>query len=429
MRSLILVLMFVAAAIMAEDNIDSGSSGIEIVEVFRAETTEELEAALTDGYPMPWLEDILSDESIPEEDRYWLDCRVRAEIAQDLQLFFNEDGEPIHYEADRIRSGEDYWRECFIINLPGQDSQVSNPPEGQNAGVGILVDRYGNTIGEVAVSNAFSQLSRDGSVGVTQSGIQDMRSFGPGLMNLCFFYPDRSFIEFPIHHYRITETVSQSGRIVAASCYDRDSADGMNHRLYVFDNNANLIFEKILELRPSNSRRAIAISSDDEYLAVSTLDLPTGRYPVMLYDVKTGEVLHEWDLTLGNILSFSPDSRYLCIAGGGGAGIVVDCESGEVIWSRFLNEPERGSEIEQVRNLYCTNDVEIVYWLATEMSSTEFWPMLSDGNTNITVTDSIFGRPSISPNGYFYVAQRYLDIATSAIQETPFTVIILQGGE
>jgi len=64
------------------------ASNIEVVEVFRAETPEELEVSLTDGYPMPWLEEILNNESIPEEDRYWLDCRVRAVIAQDLHLFF-----------------------------------------------------------------------------------------------------------------------------------------------------------------------------------------------------------------------------------------------------------------------------------------------------------------------------------------------------
>jgi uncharacterized membrane protein YjgN (DUF898 family) len=44
----------------------SVSSEVEVVELFHAETTEELEASLTDGYPMPWLEEILNDESIPE---------------------------------------------------------------------------------------------------------------------------------------------------------------------------------------------------------------------------------------------------------------------------------------------------------------------------------------------------------------------------
>ncbi|MBD3277164.1 MAG: hypothetical protein GF388_02595, partial [Candidatus Aegiribacteria sp.] len=62
-------------------------SDVEVVELLRVETADELEYQLTDGYPMPWLEEILNDESIPEEDRYWLDCRMRAAIAQDLHLF------------------------------------------------------------------------------------------------------------------------------------------------------------------------------------------------------------------------------------------------------------------------------------------------------------------------------------------------------
>ena len=182
---------------------DQAASNIEVVEIFRVETSEELEASLTDGYPMPWLEEILSDESIPEEDRYWLDCRVRAVIAQDLHLFFNEDSDPVCYEADRILPGEDYWRECFIVNLPGVDEQVNNPPAGNWAGIGLLVDRYGNEIGEIAISNSSSRLARDGSVGVTISGIQSSAAGMPGLLNLCFFYPDGSFREFPIHHYII----------------------------------------------------------------------------------------------------------------------------------------------------------------------------------------------------------------------------------
>ncbi len=403
-------------------------SNIEVVEIFRAETAEELEASLTDGYPMPWLEEILNDESIPEEDRYWLDCRVRAEIAQDLNLFFNEEGDLVFYEADRIRSGEDYWRECFIVNPPGVDEQVADPPEGQTSGIGILVDHFGNEIGEIAISNSNSMLSRDGSVGVTQSGIQDMRSFGPGLMNLCFFYPDGSFIEFPIHHYRLNETVSQSGNLVVASCIDRGRNDQKIHKLYEFDSDMNLLFEKILELRPNNGSSSIAISPNDGYIALATLDLQVGSYPVILFDVETGEERHTWDLTIGNNLNFSPDSRFLCIAGGG-AGAVVDCESGEVVWSRFLDKADYDPEIEQVRNLYCTNNAEIIYWLATRISPTACWPMLSEHDNQIVIANQIYGRPAISPNGYIYVAQRYLTVASSTVQETPFRVAILNGGE
>ncbi len=408
---------------------DQTASNIEVVEIFRAETTEELEAALADGYPMPWLAEILNDESIPEEDRYWLDCRVRAEIAQDLHLFFNEDGNPVHYEADRIRSGENYWRECFIVNLPGVDEQVADPPEGHWAGIGLLVDRYGNEIGEIAISNSGSRLSRDGSVGVTQSGIQG-RLGDPGLMNLCFFYPDGSFSEFPIHHYTINETISQSGELVVVSCRDRSRNEEKVHKLYVFDGNANLLFEKTLSHRPSNSSSAIAISSDNRYIAVSTLDLQAGSYPVILYNADTSEELHNWDLILGNILSFSPDSRYLCMAGGGGAGVLVDCESGEVVWSRFLEDADNVAEIEQVRSLYCTNSAEIIYWYATRIGPTAFWTMITEHGERVVIDIQTTGRPGISPNGHIYVSQNYLTwVASLPNSPLQFRVAILRDGE
>ena len=404
------------------------ASNIKVVEIFHVETSEELEASLTDGYPMPWLAEILNDESIPEEDRYWLDCRVRAEIAQDLHLFFNEDGNPVHYEADRIRSGENYWRECFIVNLPGIDNQVADPPEGHWAGIGLLVDRYGNEIGEIAITNYDAKLARDGSVGVTISGIQSSAAGMPGLLNLCFFYPDRSFSEFPIHHYRVNKSVSQSGNLVVASCIDRGRNERKIHRLYVFDCDMNLLFEKILELRPNNGSSSIAISPDDEYIAVATLDLQSGSYPIMLFDAETCEELHNWDLTIGNSLNFSPDSRFLCIAGGG-AGAVVDCESGEVIWSRFLEDADYSPEIEQVRSLYCTNNAEIIYWCAKKISPTEYWTMMTERNDHTIIDIQATGSPAISPSGLIYVAQHYLTVASTDNYDIPFCVAILKCGE
>ena len=400
-------------------------SNIEVVEIFRVETSEELEASLTDGYPMPWLEEILNDENIPEEDRYWLDCRVRAEIAQDLHLFFNEDGDPVHYEADRIRSGENYWRECFIVNLPGVDEQVNNPPAGHWAGIGLLVDRFGNEIGEIAITNYDAKLARDGSVGVTQSGIQG-RLGDPGLMNLCFFYPDGSFREFPIHHYSINETISQSGELVAVSCKDRSRNEKKAHKLYVFYGDGNLLFERNLEFRPLSGPPAI--SPDDRYIATQTWNRMAGSYPVMLYDTETGEELHTWDLTLANYLNFSPDSRYLCIAGGR-AGAVVDCESGVVVWSRFLEGAEYSPEVETVLRLYCTNNAEIIYWYATRIGPTAFWTMIAEHGEQVVIDIQTTGHPAISPNGHIYVAQHYLSVASTANNDIPFRVAILKCGE
>ena len=122
----------------------------EVVELFRAETPEELEAALADGYPPPWLAEILQDETIPEEDRYWLDCRVRAVIAQDLHLFFDREGNPVHYDADWIAPGEEYWRECFLVNPPGDVPRVEDgpsPTSNVDMDPGLVVDRFGDEIG------------------------------------------------------------------------------------------------------------------------------------------------------------------------------------------------------------------------------------------------------------------------------------------
>jgi hypothetical protein len=90
---------------------------VQVTELFRAETPEDLEVALVDGYPMPWLAEVLADSTIPEEDRYWLDCRMRVAIAQELHLFFDLEGNRVEVEAEWIAPGEDYWRENMMVNL------------------------------------------------------------------------------------------------------------------------------------------------------------------------------------------------------------------------------------------------------------------------------------------------------------------------
>ncbi|MFO8184256.1 MAG: hypothetical protein R6U39_08790, partial [Candidatus Aegiribacteria sp.] len=97
------------------------NSNVEVIELLRIESPEELEAELTDGYPMPWLEEILNDESIPEEDRYWLDCRIRAHIARHLHRFYDRNGNPVEIEAEWISPGEHYWQEHMMVNPVGED--------------------------------------------------------------------------------------------------------------------------------------------------------------------------------------------------------------------------------------------------------------------------------------------------------------------
>jgi len=200
------------------------ASNIEVVEVFRAETPEELEVSLTDGYPMPWLEEILNNESIPEEDRYWLDCRVRAVIAQDLHLFFDEEGNPVHIEADWIVPGEDYWRENLIVNPVGEPFVYDNPdmPTHVRSEPGYIVNRFGEAIGRFAMTDTDIRLSRDGSIGVTCSDAQleGILTATSRATNVCILYSDGSFIEIPIgYSNRNYYAISNDGNTIVAASY------------------------------------------------------------------------------------------------------------------------------------------------------------------------------------------------------------------
>ena len=89
----LLFILYNATSEPLSDTIITDSSSPEANEIFSIETPEDLESILVDGYPMPWVVEILEDETIPEEDKYWLDCRIRSIIAQNLHTFFNRAGE------------------------------------------------------------------------------------------------------------------------------------------------------------------------------------------------------------------------------------------------------------------------------------------------------------------------------------------------
>jgi len=175
----------------------SAPSSTEVIEVFRAETPEELEASLTDGYPMSWLAEILNDESIPEEDRYWLDCRVRAILAQQLHLFYDEEGNRIDISADFIVPGEDYWRENFIVNPPTEDRTWDTPdmPSNMYGEPGTIVNRFGEEIGDITLASRSVRLSRSGQQGIIASGGNDIIDH-PGRESFaCILSSDNRFNE------------------------------------------------------------------------------------------------------------------------------------------------------------------------------------------------------------------------------------------
>ncbi len=354
-----MVLMFVVAAIMAADNTDYGSSGIEIVEVFRAETTEELEAALRDGYPMPWLDEILSDESIPEEDRYWLDCRVRAVIAQDLHLFFDEEGNPVHIEADWIIPGEDYWRENFIVNPIGEPFIYDSPdmPTHVRSEPGYIVNRFGEAIGQLAMVDREIRLSRDGAIGVTCSDVQleGIVTATSRATNVCILYPDGSFKEIKIGYsnqgnYAIS---SDGNTIVAASYLPTDSTEYPEEGgiLWILDRNGNIRSRFETSTHPSNTPPAV--SANGKYIAYA--QYPSPHPGLFLLDGVTGELLYQFeDDIMGHYLCVTPNERYLCI-GGYERPLIFDCENLSEVWSIELIEDFRNNSFTN-----CDNSAQLI---------------------------------------------------------------------
>ena len=180
----------------------SVSSEVEVVELFHAESPEELEASLTDGYPMPWLEEILNDERIPEEDRYWLDCRMRAHIAKYLHRFYDRDGNPIEIEAEWISPGEHYWQEHLMVNPVGEDYGWE-PPEGLprfTGQPGTIMNLYGEQTGDMALTQLGVIMSRDGSIGVLNTATMNWTAELPIPIQeyACLMYDDGTFKEIEV---------------------------------------------------------------------------------------------------------------------------------------------------------------------------------------------------------------------------------------
>lgn len=226
---------------------------IQVTELFRAETPEELEAALVDGYPMPWLAEVLADSTIPEEDRYWLDCRMRAAIAQELHLFFDREGNRIEVEAEWIAPGEDYWRENVMVNLleEGEAEEEQRAPMSDLEGMlfeaeshlhapvyspdrpammssdpGLIYNLYGEQVGELAVVNNEVVLSRDATIGAVQSGGNEALEHRQRQPYACFLYPDGSFLEIPFDSLgRYRAAVSDDGSRIAFVCTEHSWSD------------------------------------------------------------------------------------------------------------------------------------------------------------------------------------------------------------
>ena len=313
----------------------SVSSEVEVVELFQAQTPEELEAALTDGYPMPWLEEILNDESIPEEDRYWLDCRVRAHVAKYLHRFYDRNCNPVEVEAEWISPGEHYWQEHLMVNPVGEDYGFGETPDylpDFTGEPGTIVNLYGEQTGEMALTQRGIIMSRDGTIGVLKTGPGDaMHSLAPNYA--CFIYADGSFKEIEVDLVRAWEhiNVSWDGELIVVCCKNTNQ-DQPNGYLQAFDHDGNTLYTT--EIAGTAAARP-AISPDNRYIAVA-LHSPIPRSIVIL-DAQTGELLRRFPVVLANQVAFSTDGTEFGYAGAAaGVGVLelsraVDNWSFEVI--------------------------------------------------------------------------------------------------
>ena len=308
----------------------------EVVELFRAETIEELEASLTDGYPYPWLEETLKDETIPWEDRYWLDRRVRAAISQNLHVFYDTENNPVYVDADGIFPGEFYWREHMIVDPAGWNvlEGAVRPVDLDDWDIGHIYDSYGYRAGEIAVPvPRVVSLSRDASIGVITSGGNDIYNTR-NQPYACLMYPDGSFLEIPFDSIGSYDAlVSSDGGIIAFFCIDRHFLSPEERQysivpVHIFDKNGNL--ERLITPPvPLRWSWRPAISEDGHYTCHAALganacliDCFNGTAELLekpaVYDQNTCDY------------SFSPDGDYLCI-GGSTIGRVMRLDTDETI--------------------------------------------------------------------------------------------------
>ncbi|MCD4847960.1 MAG: PQQ-like beta-propeller repeat protein [Candidatus Aegiribacteria sp.] len=387
----------------------SVSSEVEVIELFHAETPEELEAALTDGYPMPWLEEILNDESIPEEDRYWLDCRVRAAIAQDLHLFYDREGNPIHVEAAWIKPSEGYWRESFMISPIG-DQSLSYPVEGGghlHGEPGSLVDSYGNEIGQYSITALGFRGSRDGSL--FTSSLCRIH----GQYHLVLLYSDKNYFVSSIEMDYGRCGVSQSGEYVILAAHGSDDPwgdDDIPPRAILLNRSGEVVWETELKMPPIGNPTPV-ISPDDRYCAVvSHASSAEDRLNLLLqvFDMETGQEVWRLEEPTGTRVTFSPDGGTVFIHGKINESHAIHISTGEELWndSRISAATLEYSEI---RYLKGSNNAEyLIAVIRQQDAPTEDWFLaLFDNQGQVLAVDHINSSMDVSPNDYFVISGNY----------------------
>ena len=394
-RTIILALLFTAISFAQSES----GSGLTVEEVFSVETSEELEASLTDGYPMPWLAEILEDETIPEEDRYWLDCRVRAVIAQDLHLFYNREGNPVHIEADWIRYGENFWQEHFIMNPPGEYSSgeidpfagiwgEANPITGLWGETGFIYNQFGERTGELALCEEWMQLSRDGSTGLLiHRGSEEVTEYGPAF--LYFVYSDGTFHMNPDELWIYDYTLSQSGEFALLIQREENESDPIQ----MFDRNGNLLWGKRAIGMLVTNTEAMVLPGDNVCAIPSATQNPPTHY-TQIFCVNSGDELRQ--ITDSNsIYHATTDGKTICI-GNNCYSLTTD----HVLWE-MKNYSNSATDI---RNLSTSNNLEYfsANFLVTRNSQSEVenLVLLTNNGERILVENAYSGQKlTLSPNG------------------------------
>jgi hypothetical protein len=369
-------------------------------------TLEDLETFLENGYPTPELKRIFNDESIPEEDRYWLDCRMRSAIAQLLHRFYDEDGDIIEVDADWIRPGEDYWQEIMMVNPVGEPQEIS--PNGPSfhfpVESGYLYNLYGDEIGQLAAVNEFARTSRDGSVTIVQTGRRSR--LGGGEMFFCFMYPDGSFSEIEFTDNAILSdrnmAMSQDGSISAWNVYE--NMDYQNSQMLIFDSNENEIERYDIPYMTD----WITISPDNRYIAMSL-----SQRGSCIIDRSTGELMH-LPTGGGRQPCFSENSQY-CALPEGFMGS----------FSPIVNLLDRSSSL--ISNRRATLEEQTGFGNISIANNGNIKLLNGQGyfNESSIFANLNYGSNAISPNGFFCFFGRSAGTYTLGIRDS-FSILNLE---
>jgi len=417
----------------------------EVTELFRAETIENLEASLTDGYPMPWLEEILKDTTIPWEDRYWLDCRVRAAIAQNTHTFFNPAGTPVHIDADAVFPGEYYWQEHMIVDPAGYSVQIREDEEGyrlpdegrpvlprvNSIDIGFIYNLFGRKKGDLALSFNGMSLSRDGSLGLHVTGQTSDRPSSYDQMYACLMYPDGSFREIPLPQTgrQYSGTISGDGNTIVLFPASRSGS-----AIEVLNRDGNLIKTIRTGLSFENISKP-SITDDGRYASCWYRPELEGGHSAVI-DIANGLVRFTSKHNIADINSiecnFSADGDYFCI-GGMCEARVVNLRDGS---ERSFSDTALREGKNNYTRIKCSNSGTVVAYLGNRSSGSleQIFQLRIIALDSEVYSERIentwdYGHhtPDVSPNGNFVFLNDAPDWLGVHLGESPSVVYQVSG--